>query len=187
MSQASQHKGRLATQQQQQQVLVQPKQKPKYVKNRLGSLQLIDEENYLYNKNKTCVQNGVGTKEYFVCTKNHSSPIFCKAKALVIKPTASDLYPEGTEFVTYYGEHTHYSNPIKAKANEMDRHVMNNAMTDTTTPPSRLLVESTSRFRKDHPEVNNLVMLSRRKPENLIRSIRRIRQIAKAKGHIELS
>ena len=104
------------------------KVKPHYVLNRLGRKQLIDDENHLYIKDKSRDLAGSGTREYWYCNKKNTSPVFCKATAIIMKPFPDENHPEGVEWVVFNGHHAHYSNPVKVKAQELDRRVLQDAL-----------------------------------------------------------
>ena len=147
-----------------------PKSKPCYVLNRRGNDQLIDSQNHLYH-----VDQRKGCRCFWVCAEKKT--LGCRCTAVVVK-----LEVDGVpiEYVTFAGgQHNHLSNLAKIKANSMDHKTVAHALANLSAPPSRIVSESTDRFKDE--ETSTAVLLERRKAPNIIRSIQR--QRAKAKGH----
>ena len=145
------------------------KSKPRYVPNRLGKDQLIDDENHVYNCNKR-----TGNRAFWICSEKQGQK--CSATASVVKAVIKGVE---LEYVTFRGEHCHLSNLAKLKAKLMDQKTVKEALLNLSAPPSKVLGDSTNKF-KDASTTDSVVTY-RRKSANMIRSIQRER--AKLKGH----
>ena len=143
--------------------------KPRYVPNRLGKDQLIDDENHLYNCNKR-----QGNRAFWHCAEKRTQ--HCPASASVVK-TEKD--GSEIEYVTFKGEHCHLSNLAKLKAKLMDQKTVKEALVNLSAAPSKVLGESTNKF-KDQ-STTACVLVYRRKSASIVRTIQRER--AKLKGH----
>ena len=147
-----------------------PKSKPRYVLNKRGNDQLIDSQNHLYH-----VDQRKGCRCFWVCAEKKT--LGCHCTAVVVKQEVDGV---PIEYVTFAGgQHNHLSNLAKIKANSMDHKTVAHALANMSAPPSRIVSESTDRFKDE--ETSTAVLLERRKAPNIIRSIQR--QRAKAKGH----
>ena len=145
------------------------KTKPSYVPNRLGKDQLIDDSNHLYNCNKK-----QGERTFWICSEKRT--LHCPATASVVN---TEMDGVRVEYVTFRGEHCHVSNLAKLKAKLMDQKTVKEALVNLSAPPSKVLGDSTNKFKDESTTACTLVY--RRKSESIIRTIQRER--AKLKGH----
>ena len=145
------------------------KSKPRYVPNRLGKNQLIDDDNHLYNCNKRKVN-----RSFWICSVKQGKN--CPATASVVKAVMDGVE---VEYVTFRGEHSHLSNLAKLKAKLMDQKTVKEALVNLSAPPSKVLGDSTNMFKDASTTERTLVY--RRKKANIIRTIQKER--AKLKGH----
>ena len=140
-----------------------PKIKPRYIQNKRGNDQLIDEENYLYH-----VDQRRGNRIWWVCTEKKA--LGCHGTAVVVKFEKDGVE---TEYATFYGEHCHMTNLAKVKAQIMDRRTVEEAKVNLSAPPSRILADSTNQFKDDFTTAT--VLLNRRKSSSIIRTIQKER------------
>ena len=145
------------------------KSKPRYVPNRLGKDQLIDDSNHLYNCNKK-----QGERTFWICSEKRT--LHCPATASVVN---TEMDGVRVEYVTFRGEHCHVSNLAKLKAKLMDQRTVKEALVNLSVPPSKVLGDSTNKFKDESTTACTLVY--RHKSESIIRTIQRER--AKLKGH----
>jgi hypothetical protein len=130
-----------------------PRVPAKFRPNRFGLRQLISEDNYLYNKSKV-----KPTQTWWYCIqKVHSQ---CPATATTYK------IDEG-EFVKYRGEHTHGSNLVKIRAQELDLKTVQAAVEDMSAPPTKILASSFRNFASADSNAN--VQILRRSTPSMIR------------------
>ena len=103
------------------------KSKPRYIPNKFGNDQLIDEQNHLYHVNKR-----KGCRVFWECAEKRT--LGCHCNGVVVK-----LEIDGAviEYVAFTGEHSHLSNIAKIKANQMDRQTIKDALDNMAAPPSR--------------------------------------------------
>jgi hypothetical protein len=101
------------------------KSKPRYVPNRLGKNQLIDDDNHLYNCNKRKVN-----RSFWICSVKQGKN--CPATASVVKAVMDGVE---VEYVTFRGEHSHLSNLAKLKAKLMDQKTVKEALVNLSAPP----------------------------------------------------
>ena len=103
------------------------KTKPRYVPNKQGSDQLIDEQNFLYH-----VNTPKGCRVFWECSEKRT--LGCHCNGVVFKMEIDGVV---VEYVTYSGEHCHLFSIAKIKANEMDRQTVRDALANMAAPPSR--------------------------------------------------